>query len=51
MKYTCDTFELDPTTRPMGLVQSMKCGLYIFLIPFTTSIIVATVGLLLQRLF
>jgi len=47
----CDTWDLDQTTKPMGLLQGLKCIVCIFMIPFTTSIIVAGVGLLLQRVF
>lgn len=47
----CDTWDLDQTTRPMRFLQGLKCIIYIFMIPFTTSLIVAGVGLLLQGIF
>lgn len=51
MKYTCNTYGLDETTKPMSLKDSIKFGLCILLIPTTTAIIVASIGLLLLKIF
>lgn len=47
----CNTYDLDETTKPMNLRNSIKAGIFVLLIPTTTAVLVASIGLLLLKIF
>lgn len=43
----CDTYDLDPTTRPLSFWNSVKVCFLVPMIPIGAALIVALVGLMI----
>lgn len=47
----CDTYKINPMTRPLGFFDSIKTTIEVIAIPFGAAFITAIIGIILIGIF